>query len=90
MARIRFCDTDYYAGATLTETNEVAALPVEASQNSDRRFAFRSSTGTIAITIDIDLGAVKTITGCAVANVTLFSGGGVLELYERGDGSSPG
>ena len=89
MPRIRFLDTDQYAGATLTPTNEVTALPATASQNSDRRFPFRSLTGTIAIDLDIDLGSVTTIDACALANVTLFSGG-ALELYERGDAGSAG
>ena len=89
MAKLRLLDADHYGGATLTPTNEVTALPAEASQNSDRRYAYRSTTGTIAIDIDIDLGSVKTVTAVAVANVTLFSGG-ALELYERGDSGSPG
>lgn len=89
MPKIRFLDTDHYAGATLAATNEVAALPAAASQNTDRRFLFRSLTGTIAIDVDIDLGSVKTVDACAVANVTLFTGG-ALELYERGDAGSAG
>ena len=89
MPKIRLHNTDRYGAATLTASSEATALPVEASQDVDRSYIWRSLTETGTQEIDIDLGSVLAVTAAAVANVKLV-GTGVLELYERGDGGSPG
>ena len=89
MPNIRLLDTDQYGTATLAESSEAAALPAEATQDPDRSYVWRSLTQTGTQEIDIDLGSVKAVTACAVANVTLV-GTGALELYERGDAASAG
>lgn len=62
---------------------------MQASQNPDRSYVYRSLTQTGVQTIDIDLGSVLAAKSCAVANLKLV-GSGALELYERGDAGSPG
>lgn len=91
MANIRFLyDNKYTATATvLAASSSVSALPVSASQNPDRSYGWRSSTGTGVQTIDIDLGSVLAVTACALANVRVL-GAGVVELYQRGDAASAG
>lgn len=89
MANIRFLQPNLYTGASLTASSEASALPVEASQNPDRSYVYRSANENGVQTIDIDLGAVTAVKSCAVANVKLV-GSGDLELYERGDAGSPG
>lgn len=89
MANIRFLYENRYPAATLTASSELSAMPVEQSQTTDRSNAWRSETGTVAQTIDIDLGAVLAVTSAALANVTLL-GAGVVELYQCGDAGSPG
>lgn len=91
MANIRFGYTNRYGAATttLTASSSVTALPVNATKNSDRNYAWRSSTSTGAPTIDIDLGSVLEVTCAMLANVTLLAGGAV-ELYHRGDLVAPG
>lgn len=86
---IRFLYTNLFASATLTASSEASALPAEAAQDPDRSYVWRSLQDTSTQTIDIDLGSVQAVTSVAAANVRLL-GSGVLELYERGDGSSPG
>lgn len=88
-SRIAFLYTNRYADATLTASSAVSALPVEASQNEDRSYVWRSATDVVAQTIDIDLGSVLAVSAVALANVKLI-GVGVLELYHRGDAGSPG
>lgn len=91
MPNIRFLYDNLWAAAatTLTASSEAAALPVEASQDHDRSYVFRSEEVAVAVTIDADLGSVQAVTSVAVANVRLFAGG-VLELYQRGDAGAPG
>jgi len=88
-SHIAFMATNRYAAAALTASSAVSALPVEASQNQDRSYIWRSATDTVVQTIDIDLGSVLGVSAVAIANVTLL-GTGVLELYARGDGAAPG
>jgi hypothetical protein len=87
----RFLTTNRYtASATvLTASSSATALPIGASQNIDRNYVWRSSTGTGTPTVDIDLGSVIALTMVGVANVKLV-GTGVLEFYHRGDSGSPG
>jgi len=89
--RIAFLYSNLYAASAtvLAASSAVSALPVAASQNEDRSYVWRSSTGTGVQTIDIDLGSVLPVSAVAAANVRLL-GAGVLELYERGDGGSAG
>ena len=91
MATIRLAyDSLYSAAATvLTASSEAVALPVDASKNPDRSYVWRSLTQTGVQTVDADLGSVKAVSSAFVANVRLL-GSGALELYERGDGGSPG
>jgi hypothetical protein len=100
MARIRFLATNRWSASTATVTAESAALnlPASASQNPDRSYVWRSLTSNNASgsapfthsTLDIDLGSVQACAVVAIANPKVISGGGVIALYERGDGSSPG
>ena len=91
MANIRLLDTNRYtvAATTLTASSSASALPVGASQNTDRSYVWRSAEDTTVQTIDIDLGSVLAVDCIAVANVKLLLGG-ALELLERGDAASPG
>jgi len=91
MANIRLLHDNLYTASatTLTASSAATALPIEASQDIDRSYVWRSLTETGTQEIEIDLGSVLAVTSVAVANVALV-GTGVLELYERGDGSSPG
>lgn len=90
-ANIKFFWNNLYAlpGTTLTASSSVSALPVNATKNVDRSYVWRSSTGTGTPTLDVDLGSVQALTGAALANVKVV-GSGVVELYQRGDGGSPG
>jgi hypothetical protein len=87
--RIAFLYSNRYSSATLTASSATSALPVTASQNEDRSYAWRSLTQTGVQTIDIDLGSVLPVSAVALANVKLV-GAGVLELYHRGDAGAPG
>lgn len=89
MSRIRYLYTNRYPAATLTASSASSALPVTASQSPDRSYVFRSGTVAVAVTIDADLGAAYSLSAAAVANVRLFTGG-VLEVYNRGTGATPG
>ncbi len=91
MANIRLAYENRYtaAGTVLAASSEVSALPVAASQNTDRSYVWRSATATGTQTIDIDLGAVLAVTCAVLANVSVL-GSGVVELYERGDAGSAG
>lgn len=91
MAHIRLLNTNRMAdtAATLTASSAASALPADAAVNPDRSYVWRSATDTTVQTLDIDLGSVLAVTAVALANVRLL-GSGVIELYERGDGSSPG
>lgn len=90
-AKIRYLYANRWAEATtvLTASSEASALPVKASQNPDRSYAFRSGTGAVEVTIDCDLGAVRNIDAIAAANVRLFTGGS-LQVSQRGTGATPG
>lgn len=87
--RIAFCYANRYASATLAASSSASALPVTASQNEDRSFVWRSLTQTSVQTIDIDLGSVVAASAVALANAKMV-GAGLVELYHRGDGGSPG
>lgn len=91
MPNLRFLYDNLYGAATtaLTASSEASALPVKASQNTDRTYVYRSGTVSVAVTIDIDLGSVNAVSAVAAANLVLFSGG-ALELYHRGDAGTPG
>lgn len=89
MPNIRYLYTNRYPAATLTASSASSALPVTASQSADRSYVFRSGTVAVPVTIDVDLGAVYTLSAAAVANVRLFAGG-ALQVYDRGSGASPG
>lgn len=89
MPRIRFAYSNRVTAATLTASSAQSALPVNAIKNSDRSYIWRSLTQTGTQTIDIDLGSVLAVDTVFVANVKLV-GAGVLELWHRGDGGSPG
>lgn len=91
MSKIRFLwDNRFLEPATaLTASSQVTALPVEASQQPDRLYVWRSLQQTGVQTIDIDLGSILSVSCVGVADVRLL-GVGVLELYQRGDATSPG
>jgi hypothetical protein len=91
MANIRLAYVNRYTAAAtvLAASSAVSALPVEATQNTDRNYLWQSATGTGVQTIDIDLGAVVAVTCVALANAKVL-GTGVIELYERGDAGTAG
>jgi hypothetical protein len=77
------------ATTTLTASSSATALLVGASKNPDRSYAWRSLTQTGVQTIDADFGSSMAVNACLLANVKTV-GTGVVELYSRGTGSSPG
>lgn len=87
---IRFLYDNLYAAATLVASSEVAAMPVEASQDADRSYRWRSNTSTGEQTVDIDLGSVQAVDSVALANPKILGTAGTVELYQRGDSSSAG
>jgi hypothetical protein len=91
MANIRFCWNNLYtADATvLAASSELSAMPVEMTKSTDRNNVWQSEADTIAQTIDIDLGSALEVSAVCVANASVL-GAGVIELYELGDGGSPG
>ncbi|MDP1570336.1 MAG: hypothetical protein Q8L86_10055 [Vicinamibacterales bacterium] len=89
MARLRLLNANWYPGAALAASSEALALPVAASAHPDRSYVWRSLAEASAQMIDIDLGAVRAVTCVALANVKLLAGG-VVALYQRGDGATPG
>jgi hypothetical protein len=90
MSRIRFLATNQWSNApTITGSSEASALPAAAAQNPDRTYVWRSLTQTGVQTLDVTLADVFACTCVAVANVRLLPGG-VIQLYQRGSGGSPG
>lgn len=75
-------------GTALVASSSVPALPVAAIKNSDRSYVWRSLTGTGVQTIGVDFGGVYAVNSAALANARVLQGG-VVELYQRGDGVSP-
>lgn len=76
-------------GAVLAASSVVSGLPVSNSQTYERTAVWRSAVTTGTHTLDLDAGALVSTSGIAVANLRLVPGG-VLEVYHRGDGVSPG
>jgi hypothetical protein len=74
---------------TVSASSAVAGLPASATQVPDRKYVWRSTTGTGIATIDCDFGAAQTISMCALANVKALSGG-TVRFNTRGTGGSPG
>ena len=90
MSKIRFLHANLASQPTtiLTASSAAAGLPVTAAVNPDRTYVWRSAVNTVVQTIDLDLGAPAAVSVVALANVKLL-GTGVVELYHRGNGSSP-
>lgn len=90
-ANIKFAWENLYTAPTtiLVAQSSVSALPVAATQNPDRNYAWRSETDVIAQRIDVDFGAIVPISIVALANVVTM-GSGVVALYQRGDAGTAG
>lgn len=91
MSFCRFLEVNVWRdlAGTLVATSEASALPASSTQNTDRRFVWRSLSQTADQVLTRDLGASTAIDYAAVANVRR-QGGGILKLYQAGTGASPG
>jgi len=91
MTFCHFLETNLWSisSGTLTATSEASALPVEATQDTDRLYVWRSLTQTADQVLTRDLGAAYDVDFVAIANAKR-QGGGTVKLYSGGTGGSPG
>lgn len=91
MANIRFFADNLWtlAQGSIAATSAAPALPAAASQSGDRTYVWRGLSQLGDQSLTRDLGAARTISAAALANVRALNGGAVL-FEQAGSGASPG